>query len=386
MRNLRRGRDVDAGKGLRVWGDPPGESSEPAPARAVPAADTRDHLLFDALLVCNRTMASAVQADAMIREICRTIVLAGGYRRAWVYWNGGSDSEDPVQVGYEMHSDDAASASSAAHCDSASFRLVYRGQTCGVLHVSASAPHDYSPAELAILNSVADSLAVAMAGLRNETRWKSQQALMRELSGQYFQLEEKERRRLAREMHDVLGQSFTMLKLLLHRAAHSPQDLLSTLKEAGAVADEMAAWCRNLMADLQMQGLQDASLVPALTAYFNRFTARTRVQVEFEHQGIAESIPPEVTLTAFRVIQEALTNVVRHAGVDRVWVVLRQERKALSVEVKDHGKGFDPGVRHGSYGLSGMKERVALLGGDFQITSRPGGGTQVVARLPLWCG
>jgi len=187
---------------------------------------------------------------------------------------------------------------------------------------------------------------------------------------------------MAREMHDALGQSLTVLRLLLHRAEQSPDEAPALLREAGAVLDEMVAWSRDLMVDLHAHDLRESGLVPALTSYFERYTARTQVRVEFDCRDLPKTLPYATTAAAYRIIQEALTNVARHAGVSEATVVLRYRGGALELQICDRGQGFDPAAHEGSFGLMGMRERAVLLGGDFRLDSRSGAGTCIAVKLP----
>jgi len=149
---------------------------------------------------------------------------------------------------------------------------------------------------------------------------------------------------------------------------------------------DLIAQVRSLALDLRPAMLDDLGLVPALVWLFERYTAQTHVAVRFEHAGLEEQrFAPEVETTAYRIIQEALTNVARHAGVSEVTVRLWTDDDTLSVIIVDRGRGFDlQTVRTTlSSGLAGMAERAALLGGSLTIESAPATGTRVTASLPL---
>jgi len=146
---------------------------------------------------------------------------------------------------------------------------------------------------------------------------------------------------------------------------------------------------RNLSLDLRPTILDDLGLLPALVWLFERYTAQTNVAVRFEHRlPDDQRFDPEVETTAYRIIQEALTNVARHAGVNDVTVRLWTDADTLWVVVADQGRGFDPQAvdTRRSSGLAGMQERATLLGGSMTIEAVPGGGTRVTATLPLTSG
>ncbi len=143
---------------------------------------------------------------------------------------------------------------------------------------------------------------------------------------------------------------------------------------------------RELSLNLRPAMLDDLGLLPALLWYMERYTARTGIQVAFGHEGLGERLPPDVETAAYRIVQEALTNVARHAGVRTVMVRLRHDQGALSVQVEDSGIGFEPATvlaERASSGLCGMRERAELLGGRLTVESTPGAGTRLWAHLPL---
>ena len=132
--------------------------------------------------------------------------------------------------------------------------------------------------------------------------------------------------------------------------------------------------------------LDQLGLLPALLALFERYTAQTGVLVNFKHQGVEGRFAPQVETAAYRVVQEALTNAARHAGVAGVTVRVWTDADKLNLQVEDRGRGFDPEVAlkaPRSSGLIGMQERIMLLGGRVTIESSPGSGTTITAELPL---
>ena len=194
-------------------------------------------------------------------------------------------------------------------------------------------------------------------------------------------LEEAERRHLAKELHDEVGQSLTALKLRLQVAEPSEQ-----VVQARGLVEEMLQRVSNLSLDLRPAMLDDLGLLPALVWLFERYTAQTAVQVQFAHAGLDGRLSPVVETAAFRIVQEALTNVARHAAVQMVNVRVWRDAKALSVQVADAGKGFDADAALAagrSTGLSGMRERAAALGGTLLIEAGAGSGTRLTAELPL---
>jgi signal transduction histidine kinase len=207
-------------------------------------------------------------------------------------------------------------------------------------------------------------------------------------------VQEAERRHIARELHDEVGQALTGLKLLLDMSTRLPADevtasarKLHDLREAQAMVNELMALVRDLSLDLRPAMLDDLGLLPTLLWHFDRYTAQTPVRVAFKHTGLeGRRFAPEVETAAYRIVQEALTNVARHAGVSEVVVRLWADQETLGVQIEDGGTGFDPEAAlaaGATTGLAGMRERAVLLGGQLTVESAPLAGTCVTAELPL---
>lgn len=205
------------------------------------------------------------------------------------------------------------------------------------------------------------------------------------LSRQLLEVQEAERRHLARELHDEIGQLLTALRLLLKPGGSDPGQATDRAEEARGLVDDLLQRVRSLSFELRPAALDQLGLVPALLALFERYTALTAVLVDFKHQGAERRFSADVETAAYRLVQEALTNIARHAAVAGATVRVWTSADALHVRVADRGRGFDPqaamAAPHSS-GLAGMRERVALLGGRLVIESRPGHGTEITAELP----
>lgn len=207
------------------------------------------------------------------------------------------------------------------------------------------------------------------------------------LSHRLVAIQEAERRRIALELHDEIGQLLTGLKLQLDTAAKDGVAVNGKpLTRARELTDELIQKTRNLSLDLRPSMLDDLGLLPALIWHFDRFTELTGVQVDFSQNGLNDRrFGPEVESTAYRLIQEALTNTARYAGVQQVSVRATYMDSTLMVQVEDRGTGFEvnTALDNGrTRGLRGMQERVALLGGSLIIDSVPGWGTSILAELP----
>ncbi len=207
------------------------------------------------------------------------------------------------------------------------------------------------------------------------------------LSRRLLEVQEEERRHLARELHDEVGQILTGLGLILKPIGALTTDTARAgFAQARVLVDDLLERVRQLSFDLRPAALDQLGLLPGLLALFERYTRQTGVLVNFKHQGVHGRFAPEVETTAYRIVQESLTNVARHAGVAGVSVRVWAVADTLTIHVEDRGRGFDVEAvlaTPRSGGLVGMQERAALLGGRLTIESRPGSGTQITAELPL---
>jgi PAS domain S-box-containing protein len=201
------------------------------------------------------------------------------------------------------------------------------------------------------------------------------------LSRRLVSLQEEERRTIARELHDEVGQILTGLKLMLETSERPGATVdVGQLKE---VTGQLLERVQDLSLNLRPPMLDDLGLVPTLLWHFERYRAQTGIEVRFHHREALGRWAADTEITAFRIIQEALTNVARHAGVQEVRVELWTEAGRLRLRVEDEGRGFNPAALEPTSGLTGMRERVLLAGGGLYLDSQPGAGTRLSAELPL---
>lgn len=202
--------------------------------------------------------------------------------------------------------------------------------------------------------------------------------------------QESERRRLAHELHDVVGQALTAVRLNLESLARDGLPDSGRLRECLSTVDEALQQVRGFALELGPALLDDHGLAAAVRALLARSARDARITVSFEADPIPQR-DPAFESTAYRIVQEALTNIVRHAGAMTVAVRLSATTDALELSILDDGRGFGVAdalarARAGaSLGLPGMYERVRLLGGELHVISAPGRGTLVRARFP-WPG
>ncbi len=209
---------------------------------------------------------------------------------------------------------------------------------------------------------------------------------LRLLSNRLVQIQEEERQNIAHELHDQVGQVLTVLKLNLDRAIQqcSPE-VQKQLSSGVNNISELISIVRNLSLNLRPAMLDDLGLLPTLFWYFERYSTQTGIKVDFKHNNLDRRFSPEITLAAYRIIQEGLTNAARYSGVTEISVRAWGTSDLISITVEDKGMGFNPEAidPRKSSGLHGIRERVRLLNGTMSIESNPGKGTVLVAELPI---
>jgi PAS domain S-box-containing protein len=211
---------------------------------------------------------------------------------------------------------------------------------------------------------------------------------LRKLAAKLLHAQEEERRRIAREMHDDWTQRLALLGIdiaKLEQQIDTPQKalpLLHTMQERLVkLSEDVHALSRQLHPSI----LDDLGLVEALRSECASFSRREGIEVVYQPDEMPASVPKDVALCIYRVAQEALRNVSKHAAVSKAWVYLMAPGSQLMLRVEDQGAGFDPAARHSQpgLGLSSMEERVRLVQAKLTITSTPGRGTAVEVRVPL---
>jgi PAS domain S-box-containing protein len=220
-----------------------------------------------------------------------------------------------------------------------------------------------------------------------EQRLRESYELLRELTSRRETAREEERKRIAREMHDELGQQLTALRMgastLRIRFGHDNPALAEHVQKILVLADKTMRVVRDVVASLRPAVL-DAGLAAALEWLADDFSHNGHttccLRVPEDNLPLAE----DRAVALFRIVQEALTNIVRHAEAKQVFITLAQKGDDCLLEVRDDGRGFDPvAIRKQSFGLAGMKERVLMLGGEIDVASSPGRGTSIQVRVPI---
>jgi two-component system NarL family sensor kinase len=257
----------------------------------------------------------------------------------------------------------------------ASIPLYAQEKKLGVMNVASPGWRRLSPEDLQLLYTVGDLLSIAVERARLFARSTKLGAL-------------EERNRLAREIHDTLAQGLTATALQLESAdalldagsegAHEP------LRRALSLTRSNLEEARRSVLDLRAAPLEGRPLSEALKTLVDRWEAETGINARYGAVNGSRPLPPSVEAALYRICQEALTNVARHAEVGRATVRLVATPDQVRLVVEDDGRGFDASeVSEGSHGIVGMRERAEVLGGSLQVRSEPGAGTRIEATVPL---
>jgi signal transduction histidine kinase len=211
---------------------------------------------------------------------------------------------------------------------------------------------------------------------------------LRGVTGRLVSAQEDERERLARDLHDGIGQSVVLLQFDLHALQQAlPNDvrqpLLAQFEALTERITQIANAVRELSHELHPSVLMDLGLEEAVRQLADRLERQYFLSVHFSARDVQAEIEPSISLGLYRIIQEALQNIVKHAAATTVEIALAENRDCFEVMIKDDGKGFEPGEKNGGLGLINMAQRAELLGGRLTVESREGQGTKIKARVPL---
>ena len=233
-----------------------------------------------------------------------------------------------------------------------------------------------------------------LEGRSEQQKRRAQEAegQMRELSQQLVAAQEEERRKLSRELHDHVGQMLTALRMELGRIERIRGErgergeyraFTAALNECRQLVDDMVRIVRDLALGLRPSMLDDFGLQPALEWLARDFTRRSNVPVELQITGRLDTLSDQHRTCIYRVIQEALTNCVRHARATAIGIIVRAKEDTIDVSVRDDGVGLDPSRRAAGFGLRGIEERVRELGGNITLLSAAGQGATLTIKLPI---
>jgi len=271
--------------------------------------------------------------------------------------------------------------------------LKSKEKVVGVLNIASRKPRPFHQQEVQLLTAVGHQLGIAIenAQLYQELQLKEQ--MRAELLRQIITAQEDERRRVARELHDVTSQALATLAVRVEALAAMPESSVkgieTQLEGIKALLDTTSKEVHGLIYDLRPSLLDDLGLPAALRSCAHNSLDAAGMEVHLEVVGQEKRLSPEVEIAVFRIVQEAVTNIASHAQAESAYISLEFKEKSVSIQVEDDGIGFDfsqgfssASVGHGA-GLLGMRERAELLGGTLTINTEPGGGTRVSVEIPV---
>jgi two-component system sensor histidine kinase UhpB len=304
---------------------------------------------------------------------------------------GREDQNSPDRPFSEaVHPDDRARRSAAVDAAlkggspyNAEFRIIRPDKSVRFVHSRGRLIYDESGKPVRMLGMTQDITE------RKRTAKELEEAndQLRLLSRRLFEVQEEERRHLARELHDEIGQALTAAKINLQSiTGNGGSATVARLQETTAILDRLLGQVRKISLDLRPSMLDDLGLVPALRSLLDQQGRRASVAVRFSAENIPEKLDPEIQTTCFRIAQEAITNTLRHAHATHVDVDLRRENGKLRLLIRDNGIGFDVELAQAQtvgLGLIGVRERAALVGGRAKIISSPNKGTTIEVSAPL---
>jgi PAS domain S-box-containing protein len=262
----------------------------------------------------------------------------------------------------------------------------------GQLVVGYRREHDFAAREIRLLDSLAEKSSIALANAHLYDSLLSRERELELLSGSRVKAQEEERRRIAREIHDSLGQMLTAIKFnveILEDAADLQADEdRRRIAEIKSLLDNAMAEAREISYNLMPSVLVDFGLVPALQFLAEQYSKKSQLAVQVHVSGVENRLDPSIEVGLYRIAQEALTNITKHAEASTVNVHLLGDSKSIRLIIEDDGKGFlisrlEPrrDKRHGM-GLVSMRERAASFNGLLMLDSRPGRGTEIIVEIP----
>jgi signal transduction histidine kinase len=247
------------------------------------------------------------------------------------------------------------------------------------------------PADWKMLRLILSRAMEVRRLMKSEEQMRIARDQWRAFAGRLAEAQERERQRIARELHDGVGQNLIALGMNLH-SLHNPlpdkhtDEMDPRLTDSLSIVADMNETIRNIIADLRPAVLDDFGLLAAIQSHSDRFSKRTGLHITIHGDEDMPRLPGFAEITLYRIVQEALTNVAKHAQAQNVLILLKQSDTAVLMEITDDGTGFDPvGSRYaketGAWGLLNMRERAEAIGGTLSVESAIGKGTRVVVGI-----
>lgn len=265
--------------------------------------------------------------------------------------------------------------------------LVTQKQTVGLLNLNATQPNFYNSDDAKLAMSFANQAVVAIENARLFEKIQNARQWLETLSGKLVNVQEEERRKISRELHDEIGQSLTAIKLIMQSVKRSPDG--SNIEQGIQMVEHTLQQVRSLSLDLRPLLLDDLGLVAALRWYIDRQAQLSGLSMKISIDPPELHLSPSLETSCYRITQEAITNTIKHAQARNVSIKLQQVKDNLLLTIQDDGRGFDVEAvlkstgRENSVGLLSIQERVHLLNGSLTIASTLNKGTKIQAIFPL---
>ncbi len=260
-------------------------------------------------------------------------------------------------------------------------------QVIGVLVIGFAKPYDWLPTEKELLTAIAERSAMAIEKARFNDTLREREARIAELSAYLLRAQEEERKRISRELHDATGQQLMVIRLYLGMLDGKAGDITEARKkitETVAVVDQTIDGIRRIIAKLSPLVLEELGLIAAIRKEAKDFTKRTGVRTRVAVSENVGRLSNQTETAVYRVIQEALHNVAKHAKAKNVTLQMARENDAISLVIQDDGVGITAGPVVGrNFGLSGMQERISMLGGTAKLASSKNKGTRIEVKVPV---
>lgn len=295
-----------------------------------------------------------------------------------------------VHTSPDVPPDFVEAAARSGYCSFFSAPILVRGEMLGVLNAFSHESILLDDDRISLLVAVCNQLGIAIENSRLWEEVKRKELVRAKLLAKAVSAQEQERRRISRELHDETGQALTTLlvQLTITEELSDLDAIYNHIRSLRKTVSQTIEEVRRLSLDLRPSTLDDLGLIPTLEWYVEEYERNTEINVHFSVKNMQDvPVSHEIEVELYRVIQEALTNVTRHARAEAVWVELERKKNVVIVGIRDDGRGFDAGaalaLESQSLGLLGMQERMELLGGTFALTSNPGQGTQLRLTVPI---
>ncbi len=265
--------------------------------------------------------------------------------------------------------------------------LIVNDKAIGLCEFNKIEPEFFTPSHISLAEALVGQAAVAIQNAWLFEQVRSGRERLQSLSHRLVEVQEMERRYISRELHDEAGQALASLRIGLHlleREADRPEAIIAGVTDMKRQVETILENLHRLAADLRPVSLDHLGLVVAMCQYVEAISEKYGIVAEFEAVGFEDRLPSKIETAVYRIVQEALTNVLRHSQASRVDVILEQQPGKLVIIVEDNGVGFDPvaAMSSGRLGLVGIRERAEMLSGTLILNSDPGIGATLRLEIP----